>query len=75
MGISITTLFDDFFKYQPIDLQNIAVCFKKNKFDFVDTTAFLCVCFNLDTQGIMYEFIKALAYKICVINGTLEKAR
>ena len=76
MNINITTLFDRFFDYQPIDLQKIAASCKKCKLDtFIDICVALCAFLGFDPkyeQGIRFEFAKALTYHICVINGILE---
>lgn len=76
MKINITTLFDSFFEYQPIDLQEIADSCKKCKLNsFIDICVALCAFLGFDPKyepGIRYEFVKALAFRICVINGILK---
>ena len=70
--MEITTIFDDFFKYQ-LDVNAIAVACKQCRLDsFIDICLALCAYMEFDPKyepGIRYEFVKALAYKICVING------
>lgn len=78
----ITNLFNDFFRYQ-LDMESIADWFKSKQFNtFEKVMVFLIAYFNRDyifdhskkkTAGnaIIYEFEKALAYKICLINNTL----
>lgn len=74
--MDITTLFDGFFKYQPIDLQGIADSCKECKLDsFIDICVALCAFLGFDPKyepGIRYEFVKALAYQICLINGIVR---
>ena len=87
MEVGITTLFDDFFKYQPIDLQGIADSCKKCGLDtYVKTAAAIAAYFhqyelqddikaNAEIIGqnlIQLEFIKALTYQICLINDTVR---
>lgn len=70
--MEITTIFDDFFKYQ-LDVNAIAAVCKQCKLDsFIEICVALCAFLGFDPKyepGIRYEFVKALAYKICVING------
>ena len=84
MNINITTLFDSFFDYQPIKLPETAACCKKyNINDFLGVCAVLCSYFGFDPKdeadkeykikSIRWEFVKALAFRICKMNGITYK--
>lgn len=70
--MEITTLFNGFFDYQ-LDVNAIATACKQCKLgDFITICAAICAYMEFNPKyepGIRYEFAKALAYKICVING------
>ena len=80
--ISITSLFDDFFKYQ-LDIDSIAELCKKGRLDnFEKVLLYIMVCYHQEDmihgtadsfvrEGIAFEFQKALAYHVCRINNTL----
>ena len=83
MDIKITTIFDNFFRYQ-LDMEDIAAWFKKKELNsFQKVLIYLIaysardVVFGLDDRittadnTILLEFQKALAYHICRINNTL----
>lgn len=84
MDISVTNLFDNFFDNQPINLSEAAACCKKyNVNHFFDVCAVLCAYFGFDpkdeansdyeVKSIRWEFIKALALRICKMNGVIYK--
>lgn len=78
MKLEITTIFNDFISRQ-LDINAIAAACKQCKLDdymkvLVAIAAYFCNG-EPPKEGILLEFEKALAYKICVINGTLNKAR
>lgn len=78
----VTTLFDDFFRYQ-LNMNELASWFKQNNLNtFQLVYTYILAYFNWDyitnpgqskinNSVILHEFIKALAYKICLINGAL----
>ena len=80
--ISITTLFDAFFKYQ-LDMEDIAAWFREKKLDsFKKVLIYLIAYFDRDyimyregqikaNNPLLFEFEKALAYHICKINGII----
>lgn len=82
--ISITSLFDDFIKYQ-FDINSIAELCRKSKLDnFEKVLLYVMVCYHQEDmihhestaefvrEGIAFEFQKALTYHICKINNTLH---
>ncbi|WP_303820145.1 hypothetical protein [Ruminococcus flavefaciens] len=68
----ITTLFNGFFDYQ-LDVNAIATACKQCKLgDFITICAAICAYMEVNPihePGIRYEFCKALAFRICLING------
>ena len=84
--IEITTIFNDFFRYQ-VDIKSIAAACKKCGLDtYIKTAAAIAAYFhqnelqddikaNAEIIGqnlIQLEFIKALTYQICLINDTVR---
>lgn len=82
MDIKITTIFDNFFRYQ-LDMEDIAAWFREKKLDsFQKVLIYLLAYFNRDyimyregqikaQNSLLFEFEKALAYHICKINGII----
>ena len=75
MKLKVTTIFNDFIHYQ-LDINAIASACKQCKLDdymkvLVAIAAYFCKGEPPKEGSILLEFEKALAYKICCINGTL----